>query len=555
MVGCGGSRRARNARRHQYPRHEPGVILCASPDGRKIVLSAEGPRGPQLWVRSLDAPSARPLPGTEAGLYPFWSPDSRSIGFFANSRLKRLDLDGGRAQMLANVVTPAGGTWNLAGTILYVPNDNGGVFRVSAAGGDTSPLTPRRSPLATRNPQFLPDGRHFLFFVARGGEPGVYIGELGNDTVRRILAADAPAVYSARHLLFIREGSLFAQTFDPSTQVLSGPVARVADEIAFGLYVPPVSASAAGLIAYRTGFGQSRRRLVWFDRSGTQLGIAGEEGLLVSNPSLSPDGRQLLVQRSVEQNVDLWLLDLERSVFTRLTFDPEIDSMPLWSSDGRRLVFSSVRSSGAHLWVKRLDGTGPDEDLGMPSSGGVKIACDWSSDGRFILYKQFDEATSTTDLWVMPMDGPGPRSPLPVVRTPYDERDGQFSPDGKWIAFESDESGQPEIYLQPFPGPGRKVRLSAAGGSQVRWQRDGKEVFYIGADNALTAVPLNIADGRPEVGTPVPLFKTHVAPIQAISRQQYVVAPDGQRFLIVTSEEAPTQPITLILNWKLTAQH
>ena len=530
------------------PATNRAASFALSPDGRQIVLSGEGPRGPQLWVRSLDALGLRPLAGTEAAIYPFWSPDSRSIGFFANSRLKRLDLDGGAPQMLANVITPAGGTWNSAGTILYVPNDNGGVFRISETGGDSSPVTPRR--LATRLPQFLPDGRHFLFFVARGDEPGVYVGELGNDKVRRILAADTPALYTLGHVFFVREGSLFAQRFDPSTHELSGSVTRIGDDIAFGLNVPSVSTSAAGVIAYRTGSGQSRRQFVWFDRSGTQLGPVGEAGLLVSNPSLSPDGRHVVVQRSVQQNTDLWSLDLERSVFTRLTFDPGIDSMPLWSPDGRRIVFSAPRGSDEQLSLKRVDGTGPDEVLRIPSGSGVKIACDWSPDGRFLLYKQFDAATSTTDLWVMPMDREGAGPPVPVVRTPYDERDGQFSPDGRWIAFESDESGQPEIYLQPFPGPGPKVRISTNGGVQVRWHGNGHELFYIGSDAALTAVPVNIINGRAEVGTAVPLFKTHLAPIQAISRQQYVVTRDGKRFLIITADDAPLQPMTLILNWK-----
>jgi hypothetical protein len=423
-------------------------------------------------------------------------------------------------------------------------------------GGEARLVTPRRSPgLATRLPQFLPDGRHFLFFVARGGEPaGVYIGEIGSDTVRRILAADAPAIYGSGHLLFVRDGSLFAQTFDPATQELSGPVTRVSDGIAFGLIGPPVSASAAGPIAYRTGTAQSLRQLAWFDRSGKQVGTAGEEGRLVSNPSLSPDGRYLVVQRTVEQNIDLWSLDLDRNTFTRLTFETGIDSMPLWSPDGRRIIFNSPRPGDGRLVIKRMDGTGPDEAVDIPSGGTAKIACDWSSDGRFLLYKQVDEATSTTDLWAVAMDGKATPSPFPVVRTPYDERDAQFSPDGKWIAFESDESGVPEIYLQPFPGSGPKMRISTAGGTQVRWRRDGTEIFYIAPDGAFMAVAIDIAAGRSEVGTPVPLFKTRMAPIQAISRQQYVVAPDARRFLISTADEAPTQPITLILNWKPTAQ-
>jgi Tol biopolymer transport system component len=538
------------------PATNRATSFALSPDGRSIVFNADGPRGSQLWIRLLDAPPARPLPGTDGGVHPFWSPDSRSIGFFSSSKLKRLDIEGGQVQTLANVITPAGGTWNSAGIILYVPNDNGGVFRIADTGGEAVRVTPQRSPtLAARLPQFLPDGRHFVFFVARGDEPtGVYVGEIGSDTVRRILTADAPAIYGSGHLLFVREGSLFAQAFDHAEQELSGPVMRVSDNIVSGLVAPPVTASAAGPIAYRSGTGQSLRQLAWFDRSGKPLGAAGEEGRLVSNPSLSPDGRHVVVQRTVQQNIDLWSLDLERNTFTRLTLDPGIDSMPLWSPDGRRIIFNSPRSGERQLVIKRLDGTGADEAVEIGSGGLAKIACDWSPDGRFLLYKQVDVATSTTDLWAMPMDGNGPSPPFPVVRTPYDERDGQFSPDGKWIAFESDESGVPEIYLQPFPGPGSKLRISTAGGTQVRWRRDGKEIFYIAGDNALMAAPVDTSTGRSEVGPSVSLFKTRLAPIQAISRQQYVVAPDGQRFLISTSDETPTNPITLILNWKPAAQ-
>ena len=317
--------------------------FAISPDATQIAFTADGPRGPQLWIRSLDVTAPRPLQGTEGGEYPFWSPDGRSIGFFANNKLKRLEIDGGDPQSLANVVTPAGGTWNRDGTILYVPRDNGGVYRVQATGGDPSAVTPHRSPeLATRVPHFLPDGRHFLFYVAQGGEPaGVYIGELGSDAVRRILSADGPALFGSDHLWFVREDALFAQRFNPSTQALSGPVIRVANNIGGGLFAAPFSTSVAGAVAYREGAGQSSRQLVWFDRSGKALGTAGEQGGLLSNPSLSRDGRYVVVQRTLQANIDLWVLDLQRNVFNRLTDNPRVDSMPVWSPDGERVVFSS----------------------------------------------------------------------------------------------------------------------------------------------------------------------------------------------------------------------
>ena len=522
--------------------------FAISPDATQVAFTADGPRGPQLWIRSLDVTAPRPLQGTEGGEYPFWSADGRSIGFFANNKLKRLEIDGGDPQSLANVVTPAGGTWNRDGTILYVPRDNGGVYRVQATGGDPSAVTPHRSPeLATRVPHFLPDGRHFLFYVARGGEPaGVYIGELGSDAVRRVLSADGPALFGSDHLWFVREGALFAQRFNPSTQTLSGPVIRVANNIGGGLFAAPFSTSIAGAVAYREGAGESSRQLVWFDRSGKALGTAGEPGLLLSNPSLSRNGRYVVVQRTLQANIDLWLLDLQRNVFNRLTDNPRVDSMPVWSPDGERIVFSAGADNASSLIVMRIDGAKPNETASA-STTDVKIACDWSADGRFILYKQIEPTTATWDLWALPMSREG--TPFQVAHTQYDERDGQFSPDGKWLAYQSDESGRPEIYLQPFPGPGPKVRVSLNGGTQVRWRSNGKEIFYIAPDQRLMAVGIDLAAGAAGIGTPEPLFTTRLAPIRSISRQQYVVAPDGERFLI-SSEESPMAPITLVLNWK-----
>ena len=411
-------------------------------------------------------------------------------------------------------------------------------------------MTPQRSPeLATRAPHFLPDGRHFLFYVAQGGEPvGVYIGELGSDAVRRILSADGPAQFGSDHLWFVREGALFAQRFDPSTQALSGPVIRVANNVGGGLFAASFSTSVAGAVAYREGRGQSDRQLVWFDRSGKALGTAGEQGGLVSNPSLSHDGRYVVVQRTLQANIDLWVLNLQRNVFNRVTDDPRVDTMPVWSPDGERVVFSGA-GDGANslLMIMRIDGTTANETLSL-SATEVNIACDWSADGRFILYKQLDPATGTSDLWALPMSGGG--TPFQVVHTQFDERDGQFSPDAKWVAYQSDESGRPEIYIQPFPGPGPKKRVSINGGTQVRWRSNGKEVFYIAPDQRLMAVGIDLAAGAPGIGTPEPLFTTRLAPVRSISRQQYVVALDGQRFLISSVEELPTSPITLILNWK-----
>ena len=533
--------------------------FAISPDGGAVVYNVEGARGSQLWIRSLESTSARPLAGTEGGQYPFWSPDGRSIGFFTVNLLKRVDIDGGRPQTLATVVTAAGGTWNADGTILYVPLDNGGVFRIPATGGESQRVigreqavdgrAPIRTPaLATRHPQFLPDGRHFLFYVALEDESaGVYVGDLGSDGIRRILGTDTPAVYGAGHLWFVNGDSLFAQQFDPTTQELTGSVVRVADDVSVDATVAAISASAVGPIAYRTGARWLRRQLSWFDRTGRPLGIVGDDDLRVTNPSLSPDGRQLLVQQTVRQNVDVWLLDIDRGILTRQTVDPAVESMPVWAPDGGRFVFNAPGENRRELAIKHIDGSKPDEVLDTFSDD-IAISTDWSADGQYVLIKRLDPSAGTWDLWALPAQGGS--MPLPLASTAYDEKDGQFSPDGQSFAFESNESGTAEIYVQPFPQPGAKVRISTNGGEQVRWRRDGKELYYVALDGMLMAVPVDASAGRSGFGTPVPLFETRLTPTVAIGRQQYVVTNDGERFLMVTAEEAPAPPITLLLNWQ-----
>ena len=293
------------------------------------------------------------------------------------------------------------------------------------------------------------------------------------------------------------------------------------------------------------GSRRSRRQLRWFDRAGRLLGGAGEEGAQVSNPTLSPDGRHVVVMRTVQRNLDLWLLDLQRNVFTRLTDAPGIDSMPVWAPDGDRLVFNSSPGETA-LAIARVDRMSEREGLPIPGTG-VKIACDGRLTGGSSCTNSSRRAPARPICWPCRWVTIACRSRWPRhvrrARRPV-------APDGKWVAYESDESGRPEIYVQPFPGPGRKVRVSLDGGSQVRWRRDGKELFYLAADESLMAVSLDLAAGTPAVGVPAPLFKARMSAFRSISRQQYVVSPDGQRFLIATSDEIVIAPITLLLNWK-----
>jgi serine/threonine protein kinase/Tol biopolymer transport system component len=528
--------------------------IAISPDGTKIVFAATSDAGPRLWVRPLDSLSAQPLAGTDDGFFPFWSPDSRSIGFFADDRLMRIDVDSGLVRTLADAPNPWGGAWNRDGTILFAPNQTGPIFRLPVGGGKPEPLTRTEGQQAGHSfPVFLPDGRHFLFY-ATGSPRGIYAGQLDSPTIQRLLDADAPATYTSNgQLLFVNQRTLFAQDFDPVKLTLRGNPVPIAQQILLdpvGSMFAGVAASAAGPIIYRAGLRGGQRQLVWFDRSGKALATVGEpDNAAPANPSISPDGRRVALFRTVDGNMDIWMLDLLRGVLTRFTSEPGNDASPIWSPDGKYVVFNSNRNGVFDLYRKAATGTGNEElMLATPQN---KNPRDWSADGRFILYRS-PAATAGFDLWALPLYGE--RKPFPVVQTNFDERDGQFSPDGKWVAYQTNESGRMEIVVQGFPDPGSKLQVSTNGGAQVRWRRDSKELFYIALDGRLMAVPIPMtADGRSfEAGPPVPLFLTHIGgAIQGVVPQQYDVSADGQRFLMNTVTEAATPPITVILNSRL----
>ena len=541
------------------------VSLALSPDGRAIAFVATHEGRSRLWLRRLDSVAAQPLPGTDGAYYPFWSPDNRSLGFFAEGKLKRIDLDTTSIQVLADASAGRGGAWNADGVILFAPQA-GPIFRISASGGTRIQVThldaQRRSH---RFPQFLADGRHFLYFVRPSvGIPdvrGVYVGQLDGTKTERLVDADVAGVLAGENqLLFVRQGTLFAQRLDPTRLTMSGkpvPVAsRIVNNTAFG--VAAVSSSASGLFVYRSGPAEGRQ-FTWFDRSGRELGKLGEiDTSDPSDPALSPDGREVAVSREVDENRDIWLLDTSRGVLRRLTSDPGIDRSATWSPDGRGIVFSANREGLADLYLMPSSGGG-NERL-FVSTPEAKQAADFSPDGRFLLFRTQNLKTRY-DIWAVPVN-PGRSSslellegqgPFVVARTNSDERDPQASPDGKWIAYESDESGRFEIYVQPFPGPGPKFPVSRGGGAQVRWPRNAKELFYIGLDDRLMSVAITLDAKRQTVtaGVPVPLFTTNVGGAITVRRQQYVVSGDGQRFLMNTiKDQASASPITVVQNWR-----
>jgi eukaryotic-like serine/threonine-protein kinase len=526
--------------------------LAISPDGQKIVFVGTHQGQNKLWLRSLDADVAEPLTGTEGAIWPFWSPDSQTVAFFtmADNRLKRLDINGQSLEVLGTFPLGSGGTWNREGAILFSSFfGEQPISRISSTGGDVTAVTRLEPPEHTHQfPQFLPDGRHFLYHTLDGQPPGVYLAGLDGSERRRLFDSDSAAVYvSSGYLLFLRQGTLFAQGFDPVELRLIGNPFRVVDQVASAASGLALSVSDSGTIVYRVGPGDlsPSRPLVWFDRSGKEIGQVGVR-TPGTRPSLSPDERQVAVVRSTAGPPDIQLLTLDREVLSRFTSNDTINLDPVWSPDGSQIAFAANLKGQLDLYRKPVTREGAEELL--LATPQPKVPSDWSRDG-FLLYGVFFEAKTGNDLWALPLNGDG--KPFPVVQTNFDEVNGQFSPDGKWIAYQSNETGRFEIYVQPFPR-GQKKIISTSGGAQVRWRRDASELFYIALDGRLTAVPIRIPpnSGNVEAGPPIPLFATRVGgAVQPPERQQYMVSRDGQRFLMSTVPEI-SPPIHMIRNWR-----
>ena len=522
--------------------------LAISPDGQQIVVAPSfGAQGLNpLWLRPLASTSGQLLTGTEAGGFPFWSPDGRSIGFFADQKLKRLDLDSQAIQILADAPAARGGAWQADDTILFAPNPSGPLFRVPATGGQPAAAT-RLAPGQTdhRAPFILPGGTHFIYY-ARGTPQvrGVHVSRLDGTETRRLLDADAAAVYAPPgHLLFARQGELLAQPFDSTRLALNGEPVRITDNVSVNpsLSLASLSASGSGPMAYGTD-SVRRTQFVWFDRSGKRLETVGPpDQRSLANPSLSPDGTRIAFSRVAAGNWDIWLSDMQGAVSKR-TSALSLDFNPVWSADGQQLFYQSNHSS---IYSRSVTEGTPEQALVQERT--MIYPSDVSPDGSVLLYTR--AAVGSTDLWYVSLGTD--RTPHPFIQTAAHERDGQFSSDGKWVAYQSNESGHYEIYVQPFPGPGERIQVSAGGGQQVRWARNGLELFYIAADQRLTSVRLTSgAGGKLAPGTPISLFRTEFDS-SFVTRQQYVVSPDGQRFLMNAATDGIDPPsITLILNWK-----
>ena len=538
------------------PTSDP-ASFALSADGRQLAFVATSEGTPRLWVRPLDQVTAQSLAGTEGASYPFWAPDGRAIGFFADGKLKRIDLGSGGLLEVAPATNGGGGTWNRNGVIVFAPASTDPMMRVMAAGGTPVAVTRLTSGQGSshRWPQFLPDGRHFVFFMAsgRGDLNGVYVGTLDGGEPTRVLAAETAAVYAPPGaLLWVHQGVLVAQRFDPARQLVSGEPIPVAQAIGqWTLTRGAFAVSATGVLAHRAGRGE-RRQLTWVDRAGIVRGTVGppdESGL--GNPELAPHGRRVAVNREDNGNNDVYSIDTDHGLQTRFTFDASVEHSPVWSPDGSRVVFKSLRKGQWDLFQKEASGAGAEQPL--LETGEPKSPLSWSPDGRVLLYGAYSLKTGW-DIWALPLAGD--RKPFPVVQTPFDEFSGQFSPNGRWLAYHSNESQEVQIYVRPFPGPGGVRQVSAMGGSQPRWRSDGKELFYVGPDARLMAVPIafGVKSETLDAGVPVPLFRTRLASGENIgsismSTPQYVVAPDGRFLMNLAVEEASPPPITVVLNW------
>ena len=533
--------------------------FAISPDGRTLVVAVTVNGKRQLWLRPMDALQFQPMAFTEDATYPFWSPDSRTIGFFAQGKLKKLAANGGPAQSLCDVANARGGSWNRDDIIVFSPNNAGGsIQRVAAAGGVPVDVTKTKGTL--RHPVFLPDRRHF-FYSSISGAPeqmGIYVASLDGKENRRVLPDASAAVFAppqgagrTGHILFVRENTLMAAPFDTASAQLSGDVFPVAEGVSLttDVYYVRVTVSENGVLLYEAGGAIGENQIGWYDRAGKSLGPLGAPGN-VWTPAISPDEKAVAFRRVKGAGGDLWVRDLSRGTETRFTNDPSNNGQPFWSPRGDRIVFASNRKGGVYnLYQKATSGTGQDELL-LPNTV-QDISDQWSRDGRFIVYREFDPKTKD-DLWVLPTEGPvADRKPIPFLRTEFNEFFGQLSPDGHWMAFTSDRSGRREVYVRPFPPSDGEWTISVAGGEQPRWRGDGKELFFEAADGKMMAVPVKaVAGTKPsfEAGTPLALFEAHMAPSTGFN---YDVTADGKRFLINTRPDssASSPPLTVVTNW------
>ncbi len=520
-----------------------------SPDGRYLAFNASDTDGKaQIWIRSLNAMEAHPLPGTEGASRPFWSPDSRFLGFMADGKLKKIEVTGGPAQKICDAPTGSDGSWSPAGVILFDGTGKDPIYRVAAAGGVpavAAQADPSRKESEVGWPEFLPDGRHFLYMaINQKPEDSAYrVGSLDSKESRQVASAQTLVTYAPPgFLIYARDRTLVAQRFDSKSLRTVGEPVPLAEQIGMGASgLARFSVSREGTLAYRTG--ESGSRLLWMNRSGKEIETLGDRGEY-GNPALSPSGDRLAFDLSDPRSgkSDIWIRDLVRGVNSRFTFGGSNSISPVWSPDGNAIIFSSDRNGNFDLYEKPASGQG--EEKLLLKNDEFKFACDWSRDGRTIVYSSQGKKTGW-DIWAFPLSGES--KPIPVVVGPFQEIDPVLSPDGRFVAYVSNESGRSEIYVQSFPVAKGKWQVSTAGGVDPSWRADGKEILYRGLDQKLTAVEIGGAEPF-QAGIPKSLFTAHVPP--GPGRNRYSASADGERFLFVAPLSRDSMnPTTVVLNW------
>jgi serine/threonine protein kinase len=535
-----------------------------SPDGAHIVFSAQVLGKQQLFLRSMDNLVPQPIPGTEGATFPFWSPDSRSIGFFADGKLKRMDIVGGPAVIICDAPLGRGASWGANGTIVFAPQFTTPIYQVQATGGTPAAVTKLTDKYTThRWPQLLPDGRHSLYLAANHtapttGETAVFWASLDGKQNKILVLTPSNALYVSGYLLFVRQNALMAQHFDPSTGELKGEATVLNDDVQVdnSVWRGTFTASENGTMVYQPGSAGGQLQLTWFDNHGKEIGHLGEPDDYYE-VELSPDGRKAAAALGIH-SYGIWVYDIEHNTRTRLTFGNESFLSPIWSHDGKQIAYMGGALPGnLALWVKSADGSGEEKKLAdlNPYTSVQDSLCDWSPDGRYIIYATGTVSMGTgVDLWVAPLFGD--RNPFSYTSAPGNQQFAQFSPDGHWVAYSSDESGQQEVYVAPFPWTGAKWQVSNGGGALPRWRRDGKEIFFLRMGSAsIFAADVSSHASTFEVGTVRTAYNVNnLSPNTA--GQQFAVTADGQRFLQITTGDAGKGklPLNVIQNWPVQLQ-
>jgi serine/threonine protein kinase/Tol biopolymer transport system component len=543
-----------------------GGSMVLSPDGTGLAFVASTLDGRNvLWVRPLNGMSAQPLAGTDDASYPFWSPDSRFLGFFATGTLKKIDTSGGPPQTLCDAPSGRGGTWNRGGVIVFSPSGRGPLMQVSSTGGTPVPLAEvdvSKGELSHRFPFFLPDGRHFLYLAFSSpsvdGKDSdiVYAGSLDSKERKLLVRASSNAIYapssagaSQGYLLFARQRAVVALPFDSNALRVTGEAVPIGASVSFfdNTRLAVFTASNTGSFAYQSGGAGTASQLVWLDRTGKQLEVLGTQADY-RRLRLSNDGRRVAVVLGDPQTgrFDVWIIDFLRHNSTRLTFGPTNNVGPVWSPDDSQIAFASNRQGFSGIYRKASSGRG-EQELLVSSDKNSQIPTDWSQDGKFLAYSVL--GTGAKGNWDIFTFSFAEKKGAPLVATPSNEYEGAFSPNGRWFTYVSEESGKPQVYVQPYPATGGKWQISTAGGNEPIWGRDGNEIFYVSLDNKLMAADVKTSSGF-EAGTPRVLFETGTKSEGGRAPgRMYDASPDGRFLINAVVGEVRAAPITLVQNW------